>query len=92
MKVVITTNKELKNPHLELDINLDAGASYIVLKHTCPNCAGYGCHNHQGGCDDTIKLAPEDVLATLGKDAYPVLESLFKKILNGKSQQTDVIF
>jgi hypothetical protein len=84
MKVVITTNKELTNPHLELDINLDAGVSYILLKYTCPNCAGYGCHNRQGGCDNTIKLLPEDVLSTLGAEAKPVLEKLFQTILNGK--------
>jgi hypothetical protein len=83
MKVAITTKRELQNPHLELDINLEAGVSYIVLRHTCPNCSGYGCHN-RGGCDDTIKLAPEDVLATLGAEAKPVLEKLFEGILNGR--------
>jgi hypothetical protein len=81
MKVEITTKRELKNPHLEIDINLDANVSYIMLKHTCPNCAGYGCHG--SNCDDTIKLQPEEVLTTLGPDARYILKSLFETILNG---------
>jgi hypothetical protein len=85
MKVTIVTKRELQNPHLELDINLEAGTTFIMIRHTCSTCAGYGCHNRSGGCDDIIKLAPEDVLDTLGAEAKPVLERLFNSILNGKS-------
>ena len=85
MKVAITTKRELLNPHLEIDINLEAGVVYVVLKHTCGNCAGYGCHNRHGGCDDTIKLTPEEVIPTLGEGALPMLKDLFQRILAGKS-------
>lgn len=83
MKVAITTKRELQNPHLELDINLENGTTRILLRHTCPNCSGYGCRHTGDGCDDIIVLKLEDVLTTLGPDVKPVLESLFSSILNG---------
>jgi hypothetical protein len=82
MKVEITTKKELQNPHLEININLEIGSTSIVLKYTCPTCSGYGCHN-RGGCDNTIRLEPEDVLHTLGPDNKRILQDLFKTILDG---------
>jgi hypothetical protein len=84
MKIVITTKRELQNPHLELDVDLEKDTARIIIRHLCPKCSGYGCHNRSGGCDNVITLAPEDVLDTLGADAKPVLELLFKTILNGK--------
>lgn len=82
MKVVITKQKNLEDPHLELDINLTKGATSISLTYTCPNCAGYGCRHGSGPCDDSLELAPKDVISTLGESARPMLEKLFKQILN----------
>lgn len=82
MKVTIITKRELQHPHLEIDVNLESGDVYLVIKHTCSNCAGYGCHGR--GCDDTIRLTPDQVLATLGDDARPILERTFKAILGEK--------
>jgi len=87
MKVAITTKKELQNPYLKLYLNLDNGANYIKLTYTCSKCAGYGCRHTGDGCDDNVKLEPEEVLSTLGADAKPILEELFNRILNGKSNE-----
>jgi hypothetical protein len=83
MKVAITTKKELNDPHLELNINLDAGTMCATLTYTCAKCGGYGCH-HSGHCDDHINLEPGDILDTLGEDSKPILQKLFATILAGK--------
>ena len=84
MKVEIITRRELQNPHLELDINLETGLARVLIRHTCPKCSGYGCRHSGDGCDDIITLAPEDVLATLGLEAKPILERLLRTILIGR--------
>lgn len=78
MKAIITTTKELKNPHLEIDIRLNDGNVFIAIKHTCPNCEGYGCRNQ--ACDDTIKLEPKDIIPTLGKDVVSLIDDLYSQI------------
>lgn len=82
MKVVITTKRDLKDPHLQLDIDLERDILYVTVKHTCTNCAGYGCRN--ASCDDTIRLTPEEVIPTLGEDARPILERALKQLLGEK--------
>jgi len=80
MKVAITTQKELRNPHLELDVNLEKGTLSVALTYECPECAGYGCHGRS--CDDCITLEPENILTTLGPEAKTLLTDLFGRCLS----------
>lgn len=82
MKVCIKTEKQLQDPHLEIDIKLETGTAHIYLKYTCPSCGGYGCHNK--ACDCSIVLKPEDVLSTLGPEALTILTPLFSLITQNK--------
>jgi len=81
MKVAITTKKELKDPKLEITINLEKGTTNFILWYQCPKCVGYGCRHGNGPCDDHLKLAPEDVLKTIGHEVRPMLESILQSIL-----------
>ena len=87
MEVAIVTKKVLECPQLEMEINLETGASYIKLTYRCQKCAGYGCgrHGSAGKCDDGIVLKPETVLSTIGEEGSRAIVDVLSRILN-KSQ------
>lgn len=75
MKVSLTTTKELEDPRLEINVQLETGKIDIYLTYTCPKCAGHGC-KHGSPCDDSKQLAPEEVVSTLGDSAACLIKLL----------------
>lgn len=96
MKITITSNKELINPKLEMSISLEKDLMFIRLISTCPKCSGWGCNTHRHNNDEcnsgniVQNLKPEEVLDTLGSEAFSLLKSTFDKILGSKTERPQI--
>lgn len=88
MKFTEIKESTIKDAYLEALINMDSGKASLVLKYTCPKCAGYGCNTHVHNNDEcsggTIykKIVPKNLSQSFNLEQQNLILQAIKKLFD----------
>lgn len=82
MKLTFIKEIEVKDPLVNVSVDLKTQKATLTINYTCPKCTGYGCRTNDNcsGGSVFLDLDPEKIDIILDDDTASKLRSIIQKL------------